>query len=67
MNNLMTLSIISPVVQKFLAGSLMILGVSLLVYMIIVEDEPGVVPLLMIALGAGWFITVSRKANGLHE
>ena len=66
MNNLMTLSIISPMLQKFLAGSLIILGISLLVYMILVEDEPGAVPLLLIALGAGWFITVSRKSNDQH-
>jgi hypothetical protein len=31
-------------------------GVALLIYMITVEDEPGAVPLALIALGIGWFI-----------
>ena len=32
------------------------LGVLLLLYMIIVEDEPGAVPLMMIAVGIVWFV-----------
>jgi hypothetical protein len=32
------------------------LGVALLLYMILVEDEPGAVPPALIALGIGWFI-----------
>jgi hypothetical protein len=32
------------------------LGVALLAYMITVEDEPGALPLAMMAGGIGWFI-----------
>lgn len=38
-----------------------IFGVSLLIFMIVVEDEPGAVPLLLIVAGTGWyFITRYR-------
>lgn len=37
------------------------LGVILLIYMILVEDEPGAVPLIMIFIGLAWyFISRSR-------
>lgn len=32
------------------------LGLLLLVYMILVEDEPGAIPLLMVIIGVAWFI-----------
>jgi hypothetical protein len=32
------------------------IGVALLIYMILVEDEPGAVPLALTALGIAWFI-----------
>ena len=37
------------------------LGVIFLIYMILVEDEPGAIPLIMIFIGLGWyFISRSR-------
>jgi hypothetical protein len=41
-------------ILKLLPATTIILGVLLLMYMIIVEDEPGAVPLLLVALGIGW-------------
>jgi len=32
------------------------LGLLLLVYMIVVEDEPGALPLLIVIIGVAWFI-----------
>ncbi|MBK6540944.1 MAG: hypothetical protein IPG10_06625 [Flavobacteriales bacterium] len=41
---------------------LMAIGAVLLSYTITVEDEPGMVPLLVFLLGMGWFfITLSRS------
>lgn len=40
-------------------------GVALLAYMILVEDEPGFIPLLLIVLGVGWYI-VERVRSHSH-
>jgi hypothetical protein len=51
----------SPI-QFVLSMLLMAIGAVLLSYMITVEDEPGMVPLLVFLLGMGWFfITLSRS------
>lgn len=40
------------------------IGVVLMVFMVIVEDEPGALPLLLIVIGTGWyFITRSRMKS----
>lgn len=39
----------------------MIIGVALMIFMIVVEDEPGAIPLLLIVAGTAWyFITRYR-------
>jgi len=38
-----------------------LLGVLLLIYMIVVEDEPGAIPLLLIIIGSIWYIFTRRK------
>lgn len=51
----------SPI-QFVLSMLLMAIGAVLLSYMITVEDEPGMIPLLVFLLGMGWFfITLSRS------
>lgn len=41
-----------------------VIGTALLTFMIVVEDEPGAIPLLLIAIGAGWyFITRYRRQS----
>lgn len=37
------------------------LGAAGVVYMILVEDDPPALPLLMIAAGGAWFIIAQRK------
>ena len=40
------------------------IGVVLMVFMVLVEDEPGALPLLLIVIGTGWyFITRSRMKS----
>lgn len=41
--------------HKFLSIILTFIGIVLLTYMVIVESEPGALPLLLIVVGAGWF------------
>jgi hypothetical protein len=38
-----------------------LLGVSLLTYMILIEDEPGAVPLFLIFIGIAWFFFNRHK------
>lgn len=37
------------------------LGIGLLIYMITVEDEPGALPLSLIAGGIGWLVIARRR------
>ena len=46
--------------SKILSLLTVFLGFVLLIYMIMVEDEPGALPLLLIITGVGWFI-ISRN------
>lgn len=39
---------------------LIAIGAVLLTYMLVVEQEPGLPPLVLITLGTGWFLTVMR-------
>lgn len=49
--------------QRWLAAGLGVLGVSLLVFMITVEDEPGALPLAMILVAAVWAIGLRVRAS----
>lgn len=46
--------------SKMLSLLTVFLGIVLLIYMIMVEDEPGALPLLLIVTGVVWFI-ISRN------
>jgi hypothetical protein len=41
------------------------IGVALLAYMIPVEGEPGLIPLLLIVVGVGWYF-VARARSRSH-
>lgn len=43
------------------------LGLALLTYMIIVEDEPGALPLALILGGSIWFMTIRYKTTKNKE
>jgi hypothetical protein len=48
--------------NKLLSLITLSIGVLLMVFMIITEDEPGALPLLLIIIGTGWyFISWFRK------
>ena len=39
------------------------IGVALMTYMVLVEDEPGAVPLVLIVLGAAWYVIARIRAR----
>ena len=51
--------------QKWMAGTLLVLGLALLGYMVVFEGEPGLLPLLLVAVGAAWlWVAMRRKPSG---
>ena len=54
-------------VRSFIPLAILMLGIALLVFCIVVEDEPGGVSLLLIVIGAVWYVIQrvqrSRKAK----
>lgn len=46
----------SLVVHSALSMLVTVVGVAGVIYMIFVEDDPALVPMVMIPLGIGWFI-----------
>lgn len=51
-------SVVSPtlITQKILSVILIFAGVTLLTYMVIVEGEPGALPLLVLITGTAWLL-----------
>lgn len=49
--------------QKWIAGTVLLLGLALLGYMIVYEGEPGLLPLVMVAVGGLWLALAWRKAR----
>jgi hypothetical protein len=52
--------------HRIVSSLVIILGLVLLVFMIVVEDEPGALPLGMIITGTIWFTIIHRKNKTSH-
>jgi ABC-type multidrug transport system permease subunit len=52
--------------QAWVAGTIFLLGCVLLGYMVVVEGEPGAIPLLLVAVGAIWSFVIRRRARSLR-
>lgn len=51
-------------IRKMISILITVIGIALMIYMVIVEDEPGAIPLLLIITGSGWyFITRSKMRS----
>lgn len=48
-------------VQTGLSVVLIVLGFALMVMMIVVENEPGALPLLMLLVGIGWYVVTRLR------
>jgi len=46
--------------HRNLSVFVLVLGIVLMIFMIVVEDEPGGIPVLLILVGTGWFF-ISRS------
>ncbi|WP_018128096.1 hypothetical protein [Balneola vulgaris] len=42
-------------------------GILLMVFMIVVEDEPGAIPTLLIVVGTAWAFIIKRKTSRLSR
>lgn len=54
-------------IQKLLSTLMILLGTLLLVFMIVVEDEPGAVPLVMLAAGTFWLFSIRSKIKSKNS
>lgn len=52
--------------QKIISIIIFVIGAMLMIYMIIVESEPGAIPLLLIVVGTGWYF-ISRSRTKPHD
>lgn len=43
-----------------------VIGLLLLTFMIVVEDEPGAIPMLLILFGTGWYLFTRHKIRSQH-
>jgi hypothetical protein len=50
-----------PNIQRLLSMLIALTGIILMLFMILVEDEPGAVPLLFIIAGSIWFFKVQAR------
>lgn len=53
--------------QRLLSVQTIVIGVMVLLYGIIVEAEPTLVALLLIACGAGWYFVTRVRIRSQHE
>lgn len=42
--------------HKLISILVIVIGITLMTYMVITEDEPGAIPLLLIISGTGWYL-----------
>ena len=43
------------------------IGVALMIFMIVTEDEPGAIPLLLIVAGTGWYLVTRARIRSRHR
>ena len=53
--------------HKLISTIIIVIGVVLMVYMILVEDEPGGIPLLLIAGGTVWHLITRARIRSHHK
>lgn len=47
--------------QRTLSLLTIVIGLLLMTFMVIVEDEPGGIPLLLVLVGTGWYFRLRTK------
>ena len=54
-------------VNKLISALTIVVGAVLMIYMIYVESEPGLIPLLLIVLGTGWYFITRIQSQSHHN
>lgn len=52
--------------QKIISLLIIVIGIVLMTFMVIVEDEPGALPLFIILIGIGWYFFLRHKVHSMH-
>ena len=53
--------------HKLLSVITIVIGFVLLMYMVLVEGEPGAIPMLLIAGGTGWYFMTRARMKSQHK
>lgn len=53
--------------QKLLSMLMILVGALLLTFMIVVEDEPGAVPLVLLVAGTVWLFSIRSKIKSKNS
>ena len=53
-------------VHALLASIVLLLGLVMLIAMIVIESEPGGIPVVAVLVGAGWLIATCRRMQRHH-
>lgn len=48
-------------VHRLIAASVLAIGLVLMAMMIVTESEPGLIPLVLVVLGAGWLLVTRAR------
>ena len=54
-------------VHAILAAITLVIGLLLMAYMIYAESEPGLLPLLLVGLGIGWYFVTRARIRSHPE
>jgi hypothetical protein len=54
-------------VHALLSVLAIVIGILLMIFMITTEDEPGAIPLGLIALGTGWYLLTRARIRSHHR
>lgn len=50
--------------QTCIGAAITLVGLVLLAYMVVVEGEPGALPLALVAIGTAWLVVARRRGRG---
>ncbi|MEX0721277.1 MAG: hypothetical protein WD059_11455 [Balneolaceae bacterium] len=53
--------------HKLISILITLIGIALMTFMVIVEDEPDAIPLLLIVLGTGWYFITRYRIPSQHR
>jgi positive regulator of sigma E activity len=54
-------------IYKLISILFTLIGITLMAFMVIVENEPGAIPLLLIIAGAGWYFITRFRIRSQHR